>query len=98
MTRLFFQKVSNRFYRETGSLARLPRNGAWRNLDDRSSSRRPSRCRQVHVRYVTARAMYNLANAAEAGRRGTVAEARDFALVSGRGEPAGVARTGSQLK
>jgi hypothetical protein len=33
--------------------------------------------------YVTAREMYNLARAAEAGWTGTVAEARDFELVPG---------------
>ncbi len=33
-----------------------------------------------HVHYVTAREMYNLARAAEAGFAGTVAQARDFAL------------------
>jgi len=37
-------------------------------------------CFQFH--YVTAREMYNLARAAEAGWRGTVAEARDHELVS----------------
>jgi len=41
-----------------------------------------------HVHYVTAREMYNLAKAAEAGWRGSVAEARDFALISECGEPA----------
>ena len=35
-----------------------------------------------HVHYVTARELYNLARAAESGFSGTVAEARDFALVS----------------
>jgi hypothetical protein len=35
-----------------------------------------------HFHYVTAREMYNLAKAAEAGHRGGVAEARDYLLVS----------------
>ena len=34
-----------------------------------------------HVHYVTAREMYNLARAAEAGFAGTVSEARDFELI-----------------
>jgi hypothetical protein len=39
-----------------------------------------------HVHYVTAREMYNLARAAEAGWTGSVAEARDYELVAGGGE------------
>ncbi len=47
---------------------------------------------RFHIHYVTAREMYNLAKAAEAGWRGTVAEARDFALVSECGEPVAATR------
>jgi hypothetical protein len=39
-----------------------------------------------HFHYVTAREMYNLAKAAEAGWRGSVAAARDFRLTWDRGE------------
>jgi hypothetical protein len=43
-----------------------------------------------HVHYVTAREMYNLVRAAEAGWKGSVAEARDFELVRNDGAaPAG---------
>src|SRR5262249_21783598 len=38
---------------------------------------------RFHYHYVTAREMYNLARAAEAGWRGPVAGALDFELVSG---------------
>jgi hypothetical protein len=41
-----------------------------------------------HYHYVTAREMYNLAKAAEAGWRGPVAGARDFELVCGPCRPA----------
>ena len=37
---------------------------------------------RFHFHYVTAREMYNLAKAAEAGWTGTVAEALDYQLVS----------------
>ena len=40
-----------------------------------------------HFHYVTAREMYNLARAAEAGWKGSVAEALDFELVSNLGRP-----------
>ena len=42
---------------------------------------------RFHVHYVTAREMYNLAKAAEAGWGGTVDAARDFMLVSHCSEP-----------
>jgi len=45
-------------------------------------ARRAAANPNFHVHYVTAREMYNLAKAAEAGFQGTVAEARDYALVS----------------
>lgn len=49
-----------------------------------------------HFHYVTAREMYNLARAAEAGWTGSVAEARDFELVWDRPRnPAGAAATRS---
>ncbi len=41
-----------------------------------------------HYHYVTAREMYNLAKAAEAGWKGTVEDARDFELVWNQEEPA----------
>jgi hypothetical protein len=41
-----------------------------------------------HYHYVTAREMYNLVRAAEAGWRGTVAAARDFLLVANTPTPA----------
>jgi hypothetical protein len=47
-----------------------------------------------HFHYVTAREMYNLALAAEAGWKGSVAEARDFRLVWNGGSAAGT-RTGT---
>ncbi|HVS34509.1 MAG TPA: hypothetical protein VMS17_02940 [Gemmataceae bacterium] len=40
---------------------------------------------RFHYHYVTAREMYNLARAAEAGWKGTVAEARDWELLSNLG-------------
>src|SRR5262249_45290309 len=40
--------------------------------------------------YVTAREMYNLARAAEAGWKGSVADARDYELVWAGGTPDGV--------
>ncbi len=43
---------------------------------------RAARDPQFHYHYVTAREMYNLAKAAEAGFKGPVAEARDFEIVS----------------
>jgi hypothetical protein len=48
-----------------------------RGLADRSLSDP-----DFHVHYVTAREMYNLARAAEAGWTGSVADARDFCLHS----------------
>jgi hypothetical protein len=48
--------------------------------------------RDFHFHYVTAREMYNLARAAEAGFSGTVAEARDYELVSGHSQPAAITR------
>jgi hypothetical protein len=47
-----------------------------------------------HVHYVTAREMYNLARAAEAGWTGSVAEARDFELVRNDSRGAGPADAG----
>jgi hypothetical protein len=54
-------------------------------------ARRAEEDTDFHFHYVTAREMYNLARAAEAGWQGTVAEARDFQLVwngsaGGKGE------------
>ena len=40
---------------------------------------------RFHIHYVSAREMYNLARAAEAGWKGTVADALDFELVSNLG-------------
>jgi hypothetical protein len=45
-------------------------------------ARRAERDPHFHYHYVTAREMYNLVKAAEAGWQGTVAEARDYLLVS----------------
>jgi hypothetical protein len=69
-----------------------------RDLADRAE-----RDPDFHVHYVTAREMYNLAKAAEAGWRGTVAEARDFRLVwpgaapapAGPGAQGGLASSGA---
>ena len=47
----------------------------------RRAAERPS----FHYHYVTARELYNLVKAAEAGWTGTVAEARDYRLVANRG-------------
>ena len=44
-------------------------------------ARRAAADPQFHFHYVTAREMYNLARAAEAGWAGSVADARDFELV-----------------
>ncbi len=59
----------------------------------RALAERAERDPNFHYHYVTAREMYNLARAAEAGWRGSVADARDFELVwrdAGRGaEPRG---------
>ena len=44
---------------------------------ERMSAENPS----FHYHYVTAREMYNLVRAAEAGWQGTDSEARDFALI-----------------
>ncbi len=44
-------------------------------------ARRAAENPHFHFHYVTAREMYNLAKAAEAGWKGSVAEARDFELV-----------------
>ncbi len=41
--------------------------------------------RRFHYHYVTAREMYNLVRAAEAGWQGDVEGARDFELVAARG-------------
>ncbi len=46
-----------------------------------SLARRAEQDADFHYHYLTAREMYNLARAAEAGWTGTVAEARDFRLV-----------------
>lgn len=45
-----------------------------------------------HYHYVTAREMYNLARAAEAGWRGTVNEARDFELLANTPNPVRLAQ------
>ncbi len=42
---------------------------------------------KFHYHYVTAREMYNLAKAAEAGHKGSVADARDFIFVSNLEKP-----------
>jgi hypothetical protein len=47
----------------------------------RALAERAARDPNFHFHYVTAREMYNLARAAEAGWQGSVAEARDFELV-----------------
>jgi hypothetical protein len=47
----------------------------------RALARRATVDPNFHVHYVTAREMYNLARAAEAGWKGSVADARDFQLV-----------------
>ena len=47
----------------------------------RDLARRAADDPHFHVHYVTAREMYNLARAAEAGWRGSVDEARDFELI-----------------
>jgi hypothetical protein len=44
-------------------------------------ARRAGRDRAFHFHYVTAREMYNLARAAEAGWTGSVSDALDFELV-----------------
>jgi hypothetical protein len=44
-------------------------------------ARRAAADSQFHVHYVTAREMYNLARAAEAGWKGSVADARDFQVI-----------------
>jgi hypothetical protein len=50
-------------------------------------ARRAAEDGRFHFHYVTAREMYNLAAAAEAGWTGSVADARDFRLIpTGRGE------------
>ena len=49
----------------------------------RALRRRADENRQFHFHYVTAREMYNLARAAEAGWEGTVSDARDFEYVHG---------------
>jgi hypothetical protein len=46
-------------------------------------ARRAAADSKFHVHYVTAREMYNLARAAEAGWAGSVAGARDFELTAG---------------
>jgi hypothetical protein len=48
----------------------------------RELARRAAEDAQFHFHYVTAREMYNLAKAAEAGWRGGVADARDFELTA----------------
>ena len=49
-------------------------------------ARRAAADPDFHYHYVTAREMYNLAKAAEAGWRGGVAEARDYRLIWGEDE------------
>lgn len=53
----------------------------------RELARRSTRDPQFHYHYVTAREMYNLARAAEAGWRGSVDAARDFELIPNSGVP-----------
>ena len=48
----------------------------------RALARKASEESSFHFHYVTAREMYNLARAAEAGWTGSVDQARDFELVS----------------
>jgi hypothetical protein len=55
----------------------------------RDLARRAAEDPSFRYHYVTAREMYNLAKAAEAGWAGSVDEARDFALVPNRGLAAG---------
>ena len=50
-------------------------------------ARRARQDAHFHYHYVTAREMYNLARAAEAGWTGTVADALDFELVSNLNRP-----------
>jgi hypothetical protein len=58
--------------------------------------RRSTEDREFHFHYVTAREMYNLAKAAEAGWKGSVAEARDFELLwNGRCPAASSLSTGA---
>lgn len=45
-------------------------------------TRRARKDANFHYHYVTAREMYNLAKAAEAGFAGSVEEARDFLILS----------------
>jgi hypothetical protein len=49
----------------------------------RALARRAGSDPRFHYHYVTAREMYNLVRAAEAGWKGSVAEARDFVLTWG---------------
>jgi hypothetical protein len=51
-------------------------------------ARRAAEDPHFHYHYVTAREMYNLAKAAEAGWTGSVADARDYLLLSNCGAPA----------
>ena len=54
---------------------------------------------EFHGHYATARAMYNLARAAEAGWQGSVAETRDFELVwEGRPIGAGQGRVNRESR
>ena len=62
----------------------------------RALARRASADPTFRYHYVTAREMYNLVRAAEAGWRGTVAEARDFRLVWDDRPPATEARSDSR--
>ncbi len=52
---------------------------------------------EFHYHYVTAREMYNLVRAAEAGWTGSVAEARDFELLANLGAPARPAVTSDRI-
>jgi hypothetical protein len=53
----------------------------------RELARRAKADRNFHFHYVTAREMYNLARAAEAGWQGTVASARDYELTASTAQP-----------
>ena len=52
-------------------------------------ARRAAEEPQFHYHYVTAREMYNLVRAAEAGWTGSVAEALDYQLIFNGGRPMG---------
>ena len=70
--------------------------GAHAEQFHRALADRARRDPNFHYHYVTAREMYNLARAAEAGWTGTVEEARDFELLwNGSAAPVGSLATAS---